>query len=83
MHGSLGTSKRVRFTSVALSKRLVAAGANTGSVYVFRRTDLKLVKLLSNVGDELSAILKVAICPNEERLALATAQGNLLLVEPK
>jgi len=78
---ALGGSTRVRYTALDASRTLLVFGANTGSLYVFNRASLELIRLVSS-AEIRGAVVRIAISPIDESLvAVATAQHLLVILQ--
>ena len=86
-------SKRIYYTCIDVCKELVACGANTGSVYLFKRVNifntnhkLVLVETTASLGEPVTNVAfspdgqNVALSQHVERESTMTAVGDLLRV---
>ena len=76
-------SGRIRYTAIEASQRYVCFGANTGSIYVYDRTDasgtLRYRQAITSSDSEVSAL---AILPsNDNLLAVGNLKGLLQVFE--
>ena len=78
-------SKRIYFTCIDVCKELVACGANTGSVYLFKRVNifntshkLVLVETTASLGEPVT---NVAFSPDGQKVALSATSGTIRIVK--
>jgi WD40 repeat protein len=74
---ALGSSTRVRYTTFDASRTLLVFGANTGSLYVFNRSTLELIRLIS-LAEIRSAVTRIAISPIDENM-VAVVSGQRIV----
>ena len=78
-------SKRIFYTCIDVCKELVACGANTGSVYLFKRLNilntnhkLVLVETMASLGEPVT---KVAFSPDGQNVALSSNSGTVRIIK--
>jgi len=64
-----------------VGEQYIVFGANTGSLYFFNRTGLRFLQLVSS-PEVRAAITRICFSPDERFVALATAEGELVVLEP-
>jgi len=68
------TSNRIKYTAISVSPSYLVCGANTGSLYIFRRANVELLRLISNL-DVSDPIHLVQFSPiDEDVLSFATTK---------
>ncbi|XP_029823716.2 uncharacterized protein LOC8051152 [Ixodes scapularis] len=70
---------RVKYVCFDVSKHYLALGATSGDVFMFQRDTSSYVGTVAN--KEGGSVAQVALCPDENILALATSRGHVLVLE--
>ncbi|XP_076115391.1 uncharacterized protein LOC143083080 isoform X1 [Mytilus galloprovincialis] len=78
--GALRGSSRLKFTCIDVSSKFLAFGSNTGSVYVFGRSNHKHPQIIFP-EIEPAQVNCVSISPIDKSVAFSTVKGHVVVVE--
>ncbi|XP_063400030.1 BLOC-2 complex member HPS5-like [Mytilus trossulus] len=78
--GALRGSSRLKFTCIDVSSKFLAFGSNTGSVYVFGRSNHKHPQIIFP-EIEPAQVNCVSISPIDKSVAFSTVKGHAVVVE--
>ena len=73
---STKSTSRLKYNCMAVSSNLICLGASTGSVYLYDRSSLKLIRFISNA---ISGIVIMRFSSDEKMLAAADNNGVIIV----
>ncbi|KAH9503345.1 Peroxisomal membrane protein PAS20 [Bulinus truncatus] len=73
-------STRLKFTCVAVCKKYIALGSNTGGVYLFSRDTLKYLQVLF-ADTESSQVVCLSLSPSDHHIGFALSSGHVAVYE--
>ncbi|XP_013390799.1 uncharacterized protein LOC106159140 isoform X3 [Lingula anatina] len=79
LQAPIRASARIKYTSLSVSKQYIALGSTTGAVYIFQKSALKYLQLLSSETE--GSVIKVEFSPDDEICAYATSKGYVVVME--
>ncbi|XP_053385025.1 uncharacterized protein LOC123535954 [Mercenaria mercenaria] len=78
LQSPLRRSTRLKYNCVSVSNKLVAFGSNTGGIYIFSRTDQKLLQI-AFADKETNSVSLVKISPHEKYVAFVSSNNVYVL----